>query len=1195
MEHSRKGRVFISYAKEDGKTAKRLYNDLKCVGLNPWLDSEDLIPGQEWETEISRTLKECSFFITLLSSTSVAKRGFIQREQKIALDLADEFPQGEIFIIPVRLEDCELSYEKLRKLQWVDLFPSYTDGFKKILRVLKVSFKNVTGHLGRLHNVPELPPHFLERPLTFANLKAIIFEVCSQTFGVTSMRKIGIHGMGGIGKTVIASSIARDEDIRRCFPDGIFWILLGKSPNLIARQIQLARMISGKREDFVDVQDGKSRLNNLMAEKKYLLVLDDVWEMDQMRIFPAIDEQSNLLITTRNANILKGIGAKEITLDILPKNNAQKLLASWSNLPVSDLPKQADGIIKECGQLPLALSMIGAMLNNKKINRWEGVLRHLQEADLEKIQQEFPNYSHPNLFATMQISLVSISPKYRERYLDFAVFPEDTPIPVQVLYTFWKPKSMDEIDVDECLDTFADLSLVRRDLETDMVTLHELQYDFIRKIMKNNLPNLHLRLLKAYSCILENHRYDNNNSHNSHLTHKDVREKTISKWTTGPNDGYYFEHLCYHLKIAGKKEDLKNLLLNFSWLQLRLEKQGILSLINDFNFLYDDSDINVLHHALKLSAHVLLNHKSHLCEHLHGRLLEFPVFEKLLENARKIKSDKSWIRPLKPCLMQFDTGLLFTLAGHSDKVNAVAITSDGKKAVSGSADKTLKVWDIENGEEICTLIGHKKSVNSVAITADGRIAISGSADKTLKVWDIENGKEIYTISGHQKSVLSVAIAADSKRAVSTDGTLKVWDIENGKEVCSFNDKPNVSMGITADGKRVAFGSADKTLKVYHIDNEKEICTLGRLENPVLRVAITSDGKKVISSCFSSNSIKVWDVDNGKEICSLGGHTSHIFSIAITPDGKRVVSGSADKTLKVWDIEKEKEICTIVGHNSFVKTVAITSDGKKVVSGSSDMTLKIWNITENEDKKTYAPPIFRDIVQQVTPDGMTRIAAKHDGNIEIAYLEGISFTIDSGHTDEISVVAITLDRRKCVSGSKDKSIEIFNFESGAALRCHNAHADEISAIAISPDGTKIISGSWDASIKIRNGNGKEKYTLRGHTDCVYTLAITLDGKKIVSGSKDKSLKIWNAENGKLIHTLTEHDSGVIKVLITPDNKKAISGALDGTLKVWDIEKGLLLANFILDEPPLPYVVDQNGKIGVVGTNMREWYEFQLENC
>ena len=129
--------VFISYAREDSESARRLYDDLKKAGLNLWLDKESLIAGQNWKMAINKAINKSRYFIPIFSSVSVAKRGYVQKEFKYALDVIDEFPESQIFIIPVRLNDCEIPYEKLEDIEHVDLFPDWNEGLQRILLGMK--------------------------------------------------------------------------------------------------------------------------------------------------------------------------------------------------------------------------------------------------------------------------------------------------------------------------------------------------------------------------------------------------------------------------------------------------------------------------------------------------------------------------------------------------------------------------------------------------------------------------------------------------------------------------------------------------------------------------------------------------------------------------------------------------------------------------------------------------------------------------------------------------------------------------------------------------------------------------------------------------------------------------------------------------------------------------------------------------
>jgi hypothetical protein len=127
-----KPKVFISYAREDATAARRLCDELRHMGVEPWLDTERLLPGQRWKREIDSALQTSDYIVVLLSSHSTMKRGFVQKEVRKALDLLDQVPDSQIFLIPLRLDDCRPDHDRLNDLQWVDLFPAWEEGIRKI-------------------------------------------------------------------------------------------------------------------------------------------------------------------------------------------------------------------------------------------------------------------------------------------------------------------------------------------------------------------------------------------------------------------------------------------------------------------------------------------------------------------------------------------------------------------------------------------------------------------------------------------------------------------------------------------------------------------------------------------------------------------------------------------------------------------------------------------------------------------------------------------------------------------------------------------------------------------------------------------------------------------------------------------------------------------------------------------------------
>ena len=234
--------------------------------------------------------------------------------------------------------------------------------------------------LGRLHNVPELPGGYVSRPDEQSLKRALLDN--RKPVGVSGRaRDVGLQGMGGIGKSVLAAAVAWDEEVRRAFPDGIFWLPLGQDPNVLAHQSQLAKAISGQTEAFEDVQQGKARLAELLARKRALIILDDVWTPDDGAAFHTVNKNSRLLVTTRIMSVIEGLEAEHCPLGEMSPDEALELIARFSETDLEELPDEATEIVTAAGRLPLAIAMAGKMV--AKYGRdWKGVLDRLRRAEV---------------------------------------------------------------------------------------------------------------------------------------------------------------------------------------------------------------------------------------------------------------------------------------------------------------------------------------------------------------------------------------------------------------------------------------------------------------------------------------------------------------------------------------------------------------------------------------------------------------------------------------------------------------------------------------------------------------------------------------------------------------------------------------------------------------------------------------------
>jgi WD40 repeat protein len=331
----------------------------------------------------------------------------------------------------------------------------------------------------------------------------------------------------------------------------------------------------------------------------------------------------------------------------------------------------------------------------------------------------------------------------------------------------------------------------------------------------------------------------------------------------------YLGKFPYNLVNSGNLTKYFQTLTDYQFISNKINHPefGIQALIEDYDLLDNTQTathpdqtktLKYIQSALRLSAHIVTQDKQQLASQLWGRLqtINTPAMQTLLTQAEKTHI-LPWLRPLTPSLTQAGGRLLRTLSGHSSFVQAVAVTADGKRVISGSRDNTVKVWNLETGVEQLTLTGHSNSVRAVAVTADGKWVISGSDDNTVKVWNLETGEQ-FTLTGHSNWVQAVAVTADGTRVISgsDDKTVKVWNLETGEK-----------------------------------ETGEEQLTLTGHSGSVLAVAVTADGTRVISGSSDNTTVKVWNLQNGEEIATFIGE-SPFYSCVVTPDGLTIVAGDA---------------------------------------------------------------------------------------------------------------------------------------------------------------------------------------------------------------------------------------------------------------------------------------------------------------
>ncbi|APZ96748.1 TIR domain-containing protein [Fuerstiella marisgermanici] len=499
-----------------------------------------------------------------------------------------------------------------------------------------------------------------------------------------------------------------------------------------------------------------------------------------------------------------------------------------------------------------------------------------------------------------------------------------------------------------------------------------------------------------------------------------------------------------------------------------------------------------------------------------------------------------------------------TLEGHSGYVTSVAISNDGSRALSGSEDASVRIWDLHSGHCTATLKGHSEAVRSVATSHDGSRALSGSDDKTVRVWDLNSAQCTATLEGHSEAVRSVAINHDGSRALSgsDDKTIRVWDLKSGQAMATLKGHSEVvrSVAISRDGSRALSGSDDKTIRVWDLNSGHRTTTLEGHSGRLRSVAISSDGCHALSGS-SDNAVRVWDLKSGQCTAALEGHSDFVMSVAISNDGSRAISGSTDTTVRVWDLHSGQCEEILKGHSRYVRSMVISHDGSRALSGSEDNTVRIWDLNSGHCTATLEGQADTVWSVAISRDGSRALSGSEDRTVRVWDLNSGRCTAKlEGHSRFVRSVAISSDGSRAISASGDNTVRVWDLNTGQNMATLEGHSDVVWSVAISSDGSRAISASGER-VRVWDLNSSQcKATLEAHSDLVTSVAISNDGSLALSGSLDKTVCVWDLNAGQRTATFEGHSDAVRSVAISNDGSRGLSGSQDKTIRVWDLNSG-----------------------------------------
>jgi len=521
------------------------------------------------------------------------------------------------------------------------------------------------------------------------------------------------------------------------------------------------------------------------------------------------------------------------------------------------------------------------------------------------------------------------------------------------------------------------------------------------------------------------------------------------------------------------------------------------------------------------------------------------------------------------------------ISGHTARINSVAFSSDGTKALIGSG-YIAKMRNVSDGSEVRTFSPAptdpaQTEVISVAISPDGTKVLTGHTwpSSVVKLWNAVDGTLIRTFYGAGSDASHVAFSRDGMRIFADDiGGANLWDASNGTLIRRFSGHSGWvrSGALSPDGTKVLTGSEDATAKLWNVADGTLIRTFGNGGN-VLSVSFSPspDGVKVLTGS-TDRTAKVWDASSGTLLLTLSGHTDALDSAAFSSDGTMILTGSWDQTAKLWDATSGTLLRTFSGHASSLLDAVFSPDGTKVLTASGDTTARLYTTSDSTCIRTFSGHIGPISSAAFSPDGNELLTGSmwastaHLWNASSGTLIR-TFISSGGNTNWAS---FSRDGNKVLTGTYGTIVEDYN--NGRASLWSRSSGDLIwkhwgaGPVAYSPTGSFVARVAISSTIEILDGSsGTLINSWSGSWP--YSVAFSPEGTRIVTGSASfDEVRIWDVPDGNLIRTFSVTSFGASSVAFSPDGTRVLAGGYgDPTARLWNALDGTLIRTITPGNP------------------------------
>ncbi len=558
--------------------------------------------------------------------------------------------------------------------------------------------------------------------------------------------------------------------------------------------------------------------------------------------------------------------------------------------------------------------------------------------------------------------------------------------------------------------------------------------------------------------------------------------------------------------------------------------------------------------------------------------------------------------------------------GHEAVVKAVAYTPDGKYLLTGSRDKSIKLWETSSAREVKSYKGHISTINDLAVSKDGKFFASSSADNTAKVWEIKTGKLLFTTPEDRDYMTDVTFSPDGKYLIAGgfDPFLKVWDYRTKKLIKKLAVDPDRGMGLglnfvfSPDGKYLATGEDGKNLKIYHTNSWDTLYTIplekGWCGGCATFVAFSPDSKK-IAKMANGGAIEVFDVKGKRKIGVLLDEVKDARSITFDHKGE-VLMVATENTIYQWAMKTGELILKFNLDVIGVNDAAYSPNSEEIIVGGNDNKASAWSARDGSFIKEYS-----GILQEVDKGGInydpnnfreshlakylelkSKILLSKDGKKLIRgkfgklakmwdIKSGKTLTEFRGHKKAILCADLSDDGKRLITGDGDGILILWDVETGQKLKVFDKHETPVLDVKFNHKNDQIVSVGWEGFALIWDlESGELVSNLYFENRAAFSVAFSSNDLYIIAGLLDKKMEMWEIDSKQLVREFVGHTGVVSEIKPHPVKQEILTIGWDGSVRLWDVNTGLMSKKFKSNRPLYTgtYAIERN-EILVAGAN------------